>query len=163
MANKDIPNGFAPHGVALRERKYVVGGAVYKGDPVKLDSSGRVVVAAANDALCGVAASTQATAGQTCNVWDHPDQLFIAQATTTGIDAQTNLGLNYNISASSSTLFKISRAEVDSATGATLATLPLKVLTLAEVAGEDGFGANAKVVCKINNHQLQGGTGTIGV
>jgi hypothetical protein len=163
MANQDQPRGLEPKGSPLRKNKYVSGSAVYPGDAVKLDSSGRVAVAAASDALCGVAASYASAAGEDVWVWDHQDQLFCVQADDADIDAQTDIGLNYDILATAgSSAFKISRMELDSSSGATTATLPLKLLAI-EARPNNALGAQVDCIVKINNHQLSGGTGSAGV
>lgn len=158
MANKDRPNGLRPKGEPLRANKYTAGGAIYPGDCVKLDSAGKVVVASASNSLCGVAASYASADGAAVMVWDHPDQLFVAQADDATVDALADLNLNYNITATAgNSTYKMSRHEVDGNTGATDSTLPLRVLAATDEVGES-LGSFAKVVCKINAHQLAGNT-----
>jgi hypothetical protein len=162
MANLDQPVGFQPYGTVLRMQPYVAGGTVYPGDAVKYDSAGKVVVAAASDALCGVA-NNYVTTGQTVYVYDHPDQLFVGQGDDNTVDAQTDINLNYDILATSgNTTYKTSQMEIDASTQNTTATLPLKVLAL-EPRSNNALGTNARLVFKINNHQLSAGTGTAGV
>jgi hypothetical protein len=162
MANKDMPSGFSPKGQVLRSNKYVAGSTVYPGDAVTLDATGRVSAATAGQALCGVS-ETYAVAGEDVIVSDHPDQLFAAQGDDASIAAQTDCGLNYDIVATAGdSSFKQSRMEIDASTKATTATLPIKVLGLEPSVG-NAFGANARVICKINNHQLGQATGTAGV
>lgn len=161
MANPDRPNGFRPKGEPLRCNRYQAGGTFYRGDLVKLDANGQVVVAAASDATVGVAA-TSATSGADALVYDHPDQMFIGQADEGQIDAQTDINLNYDFLATAgSSTFSQSRQEVDSSTQATTATLPLKVLDY-ERRPDNALGTNVDVIFKINNHQLSAGTGTAG-
>ena len=163
MANKDMPVGFAPKGASLRMNAYVAGGVVYPGDAVTLDATGRVAAATASQALCGIAGSYASAAGVDVSVHDHPDQLFVAQGDEAEIDAQTDMNLNYNIVATAgNATYKQSRMEIDSSTQATTATLPIKVLGL-EPRVDNALGAQARVICKINNHQLAGGTGTDGI
>lgn len=162
MANKSVNVGMVPKGMAARANRYVAGGAIYPGDPVKLDSSGRVVVAAASDALCGAAASYASGAGVDVLVFDDPNQLFVIMEKLGGVAAQTDLNLNYNFSAGSNTTYKVSRATLDDTTGGTSSILPLKALAIEQRAGDDGLGSQAKLVVRINNHQLDGGTGTVG-
>jgi hypothetical protein len=162
MANRDQPQGFKPSGELLRVRPYVAGGTVYPGDAIKLNNAGQVVVAAADDALVGVAMA-YATSGQSVSVADHPDQEFVGQADGADIDAQTDMNLNYNILATAgNSSYKVSRMEVDSSTQATTATLPLKVLRR-EIREDNALGEFVDVVFVINNHQLKGATGTDGV
>lgn len=163
MANKDMPVGFSPKGAVLRRNSYVSGSAVYPGDAVTLDASGRVASATATQALVGVSGSYASAAGIEVSVFDHPDQLFVAQGDEAEVDAQTDMNLNYDIVATAGdSTYKQSRMEIDSSTQATTATLPIKVLAL-EPRVDNALGAQARVICKINNHQLQGGTGTAGI
>jgi hypothetical protein len=163
MANRDIVDGFRPYGEALRLRPYVASGVVYPGSLVKQEGGGRVEEAAASNPCIGVASEYASGAGVTIMIWDHPDQEFVGQADGADIDAQTDLGLNYNfvVSAGNAT-YKRSGMEIDSDTGATNSNYPLKVLRL-HPAIDNEFGANAKCIFKINNHQLGQGTGTAGV
>lgn len=162
MANKDMPNGFQPKGVPLRCNSYVAGGTVYPGDVVKLDAAGKVVAGTAGAASCGVARS-YAIADQAVDVFDHPDQEYSAQVAAAEVDAQTDIFQNASILATAgNSTYKQSRMEVDGSTLGATATLELKLLSL-EPRIDNAFGANARVICKINNHQLAGGTGTAGV
>lgn len=162
MANPDIVSGLAPYGRIYQASPYVAGGTVYPGDPLKQKSDGSVEVAAATNALIGVAAH-YATSGQKVLVYDHPAQKYSAQSDDATIAAQSDLGLNYNIIvASANTTYRRSGVEIDGDTGAVTGTLPLKVLALVPAA-DNAYGANCKVICKINNHQLGSHTGTDGV
>lgn len=162
MANVSRPNGFRPYGEALRETPYVAAAAIYPGDLVKITDAGKVAVAAASDACAGVAASYASADGQEVMVWDHPDQKFIAQADAGTTLAQTSVGLNFNfVAASPSTGYKLSRQVVDSNTG-TPAILPLQLLGYSR-AQNTVIGELADCIVRINNHQLQAGTGRAGV
>lgn len=163
MPNLDQPQGFRPKGEPRRCNAYVAAGAIYPGDAVSLEAGGRVAAAVASAALCGVAATYAAAAGDEVMVWDDPDQLFIAQADDATIDAQTDIMLNYDILATAGdATYRVSRMEVDASTQAATATLPLKVLGI-EKRPDNALGAQVDVICKINNHQLGEGTGTAGV
>lgn len=162
MANADTPNGFVPCGPVLRIQEYTAGSAVYPGDPVALAADGKVD-RSAGPALIGIALSFASAEDQKVLVADHPDQMFEAQSDSADIDAQTDFVLNYDIAlGSADTTFKKSQAEIDGDTGATTATLAVKVLRLVPRV-DNALGANARCVCKLNNHQLAGGTGTAGV
>lgn len=154
MANADKPVGAVPYGRSQMNR-YVAGGTVYPGDFVKKDNSGRIVAASASNALIGVAASYASGAGVEIRVYDDPEQKFIVQSDdATDPDAQTDIGLNYNIVATAGdSSYKASRMEVDGSTGATDSTLPLRLLDIVQ-APDNAFGAQAKCIVKINNHQL---------
>ncbi len=163
MANIDQVKGFEPAGPCLRSRPYVAAAACYPGDLLKQESGGRVTPAAASDACIGVALTYASAAGETVKVADHPDQEYFGQSDSADIDAQTDFGLNYNFTvASPNTTYKRSGMEVDGDTGATNSNYPLKVLRL-DARVNNALGANAKVIFKINNHQLGQGTGTLGV
>lgn len=162
MANADTPNGFVPVGTVLRVQAYQAGSAVYPGDPVALASDGQID-RSAGPALIGVALNYAAAAGDEVLVADHPDQLFEAQSDGADIDAQTDLFMNYDIAlGSADTTYRKSTSEIDSSTGATTATLAVKVISLLPRV-KNALGANARCICKLNNHQLAGGTGTAGV
>lgn len=165
MANANAPEGFAPWGPCERETPYVAGGTIYKGDLVKFASDGSVVQAAAGATGCVGAAMNYAVTGDTVNVADDQNQQFVAQGDDATIDAQTDLNLNYNIVVgTASTKYRRSAMQIDASTQATDSNLPIKVLRLLP-AVDNAYGANARVVCKINNHQLGSGAdvGTTGV
>lgn len=162
MANRDEPQGFRPKGLAARGNYYLAAGTIFPGDAVKFDASGAVAVAAASDAWCGVSGS-KVLAGEQCFVYDDPNQLFIGQADDTTIDAQTDIGLNYDLLATAGdSSYNVSRQEIDASTQATTATLPIKVLSIEPRTG-NALGGFVDCVFKINNHQLGEGTGTAGV
>lgn len=163
MANKDQPTGARPVGTPLRVTAGVAASAIYPGDFVKLDSAGKISVAAASDALCGVAASLASADGDQVLIFDHPQQQFTVQADEADVDAQTDINLNFDIVATAGdSTYKVSRHELDSSTGAVTATLPLKLLRI-EPKVDNALGAQVDCVVCINNHQLAGGTGTAGV
>lgn len=168
MANADRPNGFAPFGPQLRLRPYRAAEALRRGDAVnrvggstETDGKSSVEMADASEALIGVAAHAVSAAGDTVLVWDHPDQEFVVQADGADISDGVDMGLNYNLLATVGSN-GISAHELDSDSGNTSATLPLKLLRLAP-AVDNALGAQAKCVVKINNHQLGSHTGTAGV
>lgn len=163
MANVARNQGARCEGVPLRVRTYQSGGAVYPGDLVKLDSSGQVVSASASDALVGAAVGYASASGKDIAVADHPDQLFLIYSDGSTPSAQTDLNLNYNfVAASADTSYKISRMVLDHTSGATTATLPLKLLGIESRPDSDLADGNDVCVVAINNHQLKGGTGTVG-
>ncbi len=162
MANKDIVEGLRPYGECLRERPYTTSGVVYPGDPLKFVNDGTVVVATAADPCLGVAL-TYAASGAEVIVADHPDQEFVAQSDDNSIDAATDFNLNYQlVFGSPDTLYKRSGVEINGDTGATNSNYQAKVLRMEPKVG-NALGANVRVICKINNHQLSAGTGTVGV
>lgn len=155
MANIDTPKGFAPHGKVLRANPYVSGGAVYPGDFVRMDSSGRVVAVAAGETILGLALEYASAAGSTIMVCDDPEQRYVGQADETELDAQTDIGNNCDVLATAgNSTYKASRMEVDSSTVAAAAA-QLTILGL-EAASNNAFGAQAKVIVRINEHQIAG-------
>lgn len=171
MANTSRPQGFRPFREILRVTPYKAAGAIYPGDPVKFDGGannttdlmGRVAVAAATNALCGVAMSYASAAGQEVLVADHPEQLFMAEGDDAEVDTNLDIGLNHDfVAATADSTYKRSRAVLDTSTQATTATLPFKLLGIWRGI-DNAYGADVKCIVVINNHQLKGGTGTAGV
>jgi len=157
MANSDRPSGFRPKERVLREGIYVAGGTIYPGDAVTMNNAGKVVVATASQTLLGISAQ-YAVADDNVKVWDHPDQKFVVQADDGTTLAQTSVGLNFNIVATSgNTAYRRSRMELDSSTGATNSTLPLRLLGASTVEGNT-IGEFAECVVVINNHQVRPGS-----
>ena len=163
MANKDMVQGAQPFGRIYEARVYEADGTIYAGDFLKLHADGTVEQAAATNAIIGVAAH-YATAGQDVLVYDHPDQLFMIQSDdATEPAAVAAIGLNYNIIvASANTTYKRSGMELDGSTGATTATLPLRLVQLLRRV-DNAYGANAICVVRINNRQNGSSTGVAGV
>lgn len=101
-------------------------------------------------------------------VADDPSILFEIEEGTTAGAAGTALtaaaignNANFIVLAGSSTVGD-SGTLLDNATEATTATLNLKLMSLAQ-REDNAFGARAKWIVKINNHQYAAGTGTAGV
>lgn len=145
-------------GEPMRLNAYVSGGAIKIGDFVTLNAAGQVVVATASQALLGVCMAVASASGQSVQVADHPDQMYIVTSSSTTPSAQTDFNLNYNIVANTTTGPEGNHT-IDGASGATTATLPLKALMPSPMQ----FAAAGTAVCIINNHVLKGGTGTAGV
>lgn len=161
MSNKDQPLGLQPFGRLIRIQEYVAGATIVPHSPVQTQADGKVDPWASG-AILGVALTNAVDTGKVL-VADHPDQTFSLQASAAEVDAQTDIGLNYTIlPGTDDTVYKISRAQLDSSTGATTAALPLKLLRIMPSIG-NALGAKVDCVVKINNHQLAGGTGTDGV
>lgn len=163
MANSDRPRGFEPKGEPIRINKYESGAEIFPGDAVHMEADGQVDPAVAAEAVLGVALNYASAAGKEVLVADDPQQQYIVQADGSDVDAQTDINLNYDIIATAgNSTYKISRQELDSSTGATTATLQLKLLAIEE-REDNALGAQVDCVVKINNHQLAGGTGTAGI
>jgi hypothetical protein len=153
MANADRPQGFKPAEEVLRVSRYEADGTIYPGDCVKLEADGKVVVAAAGDRLLGVAAA-YAVAGDKVAVLDHPDQKFVAQCDDGTSVAQADVGLNAEILATAgNATYKQSRQEIDISSKVSTAA-QIRILGIAPQEG-NAAGEFAKVVCVINEHELE--------
>lgn len=95
-------------------------------------------------------------------VADAPDTVFEVQYT--GTIAATSFNKNANVTdAGGSTVTGQSGETVDGTTVATTATLPLRIHGAIQRVDNDITTANPKVLVYINNHQLNAGTGSVGV
>lgn len=156
MANKDKPAGFRPFGPMKSVNEYVAGEIIYPGDAVTLEADGKLDAADAGDAPFGVAIS-YAAVDEKVLVCDDPNQEYIVQADGADIDAQTDIGLNYNIVATTGdTTFRISRQELDSDTGATDSNLPLRLVRV-EKSIDNALGAQVECIVKLNNTSTRAG------
>lgn len=190
MANSDRVKGFAPvrhissPWNGQTNRYYVVAGdatAIFVGDLVKLDggSDGKgvrsVTQSAAAGASVGVVVGVEPTAGSLDTpqyraastakyvyVVDDPNALFVVQED--GNIGTAAVGLNCDVTiAAGSTITGNSGMELDSSETNTTATLQLKIIEAVQAENNDSTAANAKWIVKINNHQLNSGTGSAGV
>lgn len=95
-------------------------------------------------------------------VADDPHLLFECQEVNSGTPfAAADVGLNASLAIGSNNGF-VSGATLDNATELTTATLGVKLMGLVQRA-DNSIGAAARWLVKINNHQLNGGTGTAGL
>lgn len=155
MANADRPRGFICKGEPKRVNEYESGSACYPGDLVALASDGQVDPVAAGGKILGVCLSYASAAGTAIQVADDPDQLVVVQASSTEVDAQTDIGNNADVLATAgSSTYKTSRMELDSSTLATSAA-QLTILGI-ERRPDNALGAQVDVICAINEHQLNG-------
>jgi ribosomal protein L27 len=155
MANKDRPSGFYP-ATAIKSGSVLVmeaGSAVYEGEFVSLASDGQVDAVATGAVILGLALDNQETVGGKVRVCIDPDQVYVGQADETEIDAQTDIGNCCDVTATAQdSTYKHARMELDSSTiGASAAQLLILGLL---PAADNAFGAQAKVLVKINEHQL---------
>ncbi len=161
MANKDTLQGLAPYGRVKHVGEYTAGATIYPGDMVKLDNAGLLAVCAAGTASCLGVALNYVTTGNKCNVSDDPEQEYTVQCDDGTVAAQTNLGLNYDITVgTASTLYKRSAMQLDASTGVTDSNMPLRAIRLAP-AVDNAFGSKADIVVKLNNAQR--GNATVGL
>lgn len=95
-------------------------------------------------------------------VSDSPDVVY--EASINGVLAATSFAKNFNhVDAGVATTTGFSGEQVDNTTVATTATLTLKMVGVPVRADNDLTSTGAKVYVVVNNHQLNGGTGTAGV
>lgn len=170
MANLDFPRGFIP--VKGGERSTDIWNisptnpeiGLY--DLLERRTDGFVYPASATSiTIIGSSAEhIAANSGGTVKVYDCDDTTFWAQADDANIAAQTDFDLNYDIVVGApNSLTGQSIMEIDASTKAATATLPIKILRVANIISKEGnaLGANVLVECIINN-QLQKSTGVIG-
>lgn len=163
--------------------------ATFVGDLVKLETTGdpaasggqalgvgSVQQAAATNAVVGAVVgflpvytnlnSPQyrlASTGRYCWVVDDPMVLFEVQ-TSNGTQVLGDVNMNENIAvAAGSTVTGQSGMTADVGTVATTATFPLRIIGFSQRADNDNTSAAAKLVVKLNNHQLGSSTGVAGV
>lgn len=174
-------------------RKYIIpasdGTALFVGDLVKLSTAGSdegytaVVQAAAGDACIGAVVGFEvdpanlntpqyrtASTKRVVYVADDPALVFEAQEDGDTDPLETaDIGLNVSfVVAAGSTTTGASGMQIDSTSHATTATLPLRLLGLAQRPDNEnvlsaGGQAYTRWEVKINNHQLGSSTGVAGV
>lgn len=155
MANNDFPQGFKPYGKIKQTVTLEAGSEIFPGDCVSLASDGQYDATVAGSTINGVALSYASGAGVAFLASVDPEQLYIAQASGSEINAQTLIGNNADILATAgSSTYKTSRMEVDSSTAAASAA-NLTVIALRPRVG-NAFGANAELIVRINEHQAFG-------
>ena len=97
-------------------------------------------------------------------VADDPHQLFICQQDSDATNlVAANLNENCNlVFGAGSTTTGISGVEIDSSSKNTTAALQVKLIDFYDTPSNDATANNSIFVVKINNHELNGGTGTTG-
>lgn len=164
MANPNAPFGFQPLKTEGKENRVTVyqkgtSAALYPGDVVKLGSDGKVVVAAAGDAMIGVAADYAATATATIGVYDDPEAKYMVQCD--GDFQLADVGQNANITATAAdTSLLRSKHDIDIASFGTQAEKQFKLLGLVS-RGENAVGSYAIVKVKPNHHFFASGVAGI--
>lgn len=162
MANGDYPRGFECVGEPIRVSVYESGSECFPGDLLNLASDGQVDPAAAGGIILGVCLSYASASGVKVLVADHPDQIISGQADETEVDVQSDIGnMCDHLGTAGNSTYKTSRQEIDSSTIGTSAA-GLMIIGLDRQVG-NAFGAQAKVICKINEHRLGTGAGQAGV
>lgn len=165
MANDNRPRGAEPYGKVLRSTNYVADAAIYPGDILETTSAGKVqaISNGATGTPIGVALSYAAADGDSVAVADHPDQLYRIQADEADIDAQTDIGLNYDIVATAgNSTYKMSRMELDSDSGVTTDATPLRLVKIDD-RPDNALGAQVDCIVRINLHGYTAADGSPGV
>jgi hypothetical protein len=158
MANKDQPVGFEPYGKIESLREYVAGVTIYAGDLVRMANTGLLARCAAGEAALGVAMNYAAASGDKVRVCDAPSQQYKVQASSSQINAQTDIGLNFDIVVGSpNTTYKRSGMQLDSSTEGTTATIVLRLLAIDKTI-DNALGDKVDCIVKINNHQAANNT-----
>jgi len=158
--------------------------AIFNGDLVKIDGGSdgsgvrSVTQGVATGTYCGVVVGFEidptnlntpqyraASTARYVYVVDDPDVLFEIQEDAVGGALASNaVGLNADVVVGSgSTTTGSSGMQLDTSTAATTATLPFKIIEFSKKVDNEVAVANAKVIVKINSHQLATGTGTVGI
>lgn len=95
-------------------------------------------------------------------VADDPDLLFEVQEANSGTPlAAADIGLNCGVTVGANNGY-VSGVVLDNASELGTATLPVKLMGLIQ-RSDNAFGAAARYLVKINNHELGAGTGTAGI
>jgi hypothetical protein len=170
MANTNDPRGFLIYkgdGKTMRTTRYAKGAAViYEGDLVERVAAGTLQTATAGSSnrIVGVAARYAAASEGFIDVFDDPDTTFLAQCDNTTAYAVADNGQNVDIAAGTPDTDLLRSGQViDMNTKGLTATLPLKVLGLAQGinGGENGAGVNALLLVKLNHAER--GAGIAGI
>ena len=186
MANKDAPFGLRPVGELGSNiqnggtSKYLVtsgdGQAIYKGDLVKLESTGYITASSDGDAVRAIGVfngcfyndpttqkptwknyypgSITPTVGEIeAFVYDDPNKLFEIQGD--GIIAQSSVGRNTNIVyAVGSTVNGQSKTELDATVESAGVTGQLRIIRICEDPSNSDISAtDANWIVRINEHQ----------
>lgn len=191
MANVDRPNGFRVVGTttganwtASVQKMFSPSDNLFMGDLVEDDGTGAadgsgarqtVGRAEASDAILGVVVGWEPNpsslenlyhvASTTYGVYICTDPNVILEAQSDDdTPAAGSIGLNFDfVVAAGSTSTGASGMEVDGDSGATTATLPLKLIEVVDTPDNDISAANMKLRVLINNHLYKGHTGTAGI
>lgn len=168
MANVDNPCGFIPirnkNGTPLRLEYFDVSSsnsAIGVNDIVERRADGFAHIGQATTvSALGIAAEAKAAnAGGTIAVYPAPGLVMLAQVDDATVNAQTDIGLNYNILATAPSGGK-SLMEISGSSQATTATLPILIERVAEVIEANRtntLGANVLVECVFNQCAYNGG------
>jgi hypothetical protein len=186
MANNDAPFGLRPVRTGIssqQQNRYRIannyGTAIFQGDLVAMVTGGGIerVGAGGSGLILGVFNGcfyTDPTTGKPTYSAYYPGSVAADDIMATVIDDPgatfevqsdeafpvADLAGNFDIVATAGdTTSGMSRVELDTSTGATTATLPLKAIDISQdPENSDVSSANTNVIVKINNHLFSGGT-----
>lgn len=167
MANVDFPRGFIP--IRYKDNRALAveyfdlsptNGEIATNDIVERRSDGYIYPAQAGSvSIIGVSASHyDANTGGQIAVHPAPGLVMQAQVDDATVNAQTDIGLNYDILATAPLNGK-SQMEIDGSTQATTATLPILIERVSNVISQDGnvLGDHVLVDCVFNQCAYNGG------
>jgi len=167
MANVDFPRG----AIVIRSKNGGPGGVEYfdlastntaigVGDILERRADGFVWQAVASSRqIVGIAQEAKAAnVGGTIAVHPANNVVFQMQVDDATVNAQTDIGLNYDFIAGAPVNGR-SVYEIDGSTQATTATLPILIERVSDVQSEEGnaLGANVLVDCVFNECAYRGG------
>lgn len=153
MANVNLPQGFRPKGKPLRQNTYTSAGAIYAGDLVLAPSGGQVAAMTGGETsvlVLGAAVNSVSAANLPVEIADHPSQLYSVQSSASVASGDIGKYAKVDASVSDSSTFNVSRQQV-SGLAASGTGWPLQVMGL-DGDIKNSFGANAKLIVKINTH-----------
>jgi hypothetical protein len=171
MANTNKPRGFIPYtnnGKALRTTTYTktASAVLYEGDLVKRVAAGTVEVCGAGvtAGIVGVAARYSPASETTVEIYDDPGAIYLAQVDGTTAYAVADNGQNVDVAAGTpDTTLNRSGMLIDMNTKNTTATLPFKVLGLANGINGDENAAGVNALIKVQLNASEGKPGSTGI
>ena len=164
MANLDGPKGFFYHSGPNRLRHYDVDSsnatAIFVGDAVTMEDDGNITPAAAGGVIMGISNGYLAvsTAGKV-PVFDDPQTLFWVQTDGAGtaiVEAAIGNNCDHIAGAGSADTLR-SGHEIDESE-ITAATAGFRIIDKVNTPG-NAWGANCKLIVKVNEHFYQTTTG----
>jgi hypothetical protein len=171
MANTNDPRGFILRkvpGKAVRINSYpkTASEVLYPGDLVKRVDAGTVQVCGAGvtAGIVGVCVAYSAAADTTVLVCDDPDAEYVGQCDGTTAFAAADIGQNVDVAAgTANTGLLRSGMLIDMATKGTTATLPFKILGLADGVNGDANTAAVNALLRVKLNASEGHAGATGV
>ena len=178
--------GSAPGGTTGTTKYSIASGAagMFTGDPVKPKNDGTIIPATAGDPIRGIFMGCFYTDPSTGKprynntfpngtvasdaiafIADDPDQLYVVQQDSVAAEiVAADLNLNADlVFGAGSTTTGISGVEIDSSSKNTTAALQVKLIDFYDTPSNDATASHSQLVVKINNSDMNGGTGTTGL